>query len=376
MRKFPMFLCLAGLGFALIVGCSDDENLKPIITRIEANIECSVAPVDVQFVAYVSGGDPVADPTGATAPLNLHWNFDDGSTGTGSITTHRYLLPGDYMVVATVTDDDGDTDRDSILVQMRPDSLFVAASNDTTVTASMAYFDVPTIGFSNGTGGINIRQTIVINEVLPFNDTVMQNPVNNQYEPVLELYNPTDQDIPLIGWSLSNDTSNPGMWGFVDSAVLTAGGIMVIWIDSRDEAGDEHTNFHMTDNWDGVPEDFTGAIYLNDPSNTTVDRVLLLNQHTDTSFGHLPDASDDGLVILSVDADLCGFDPVDGLYERFNFSWDMDDVLGSVYPERWPRHVFNTDDVGDRMVIVTVYDTHTSVTRHDTVTVTVELPAR
>jgi hypothetical protein len=374
MRKYLLLFCLTGLVLTLLVGCSDDTNLKPLITRIEASIECSPPPVDIQFVAYVTGGDPLADPTGANALLNLDWDFQDGESGSGSIVTHRFTLPGLYNVVATVTDDDGDTDRDSILIEVRADSLFVVANNDTTVTASMAYFDVPTIGTSNGSGGTNIRPSVLFNEVLAFNESIIQNPVNNQYEPVLELYNPTAGSVSLNGWSLSNDVSNPGLWDMPTDTELASGEFLMIWVDNRDGAGVYHTNFHMTGNWEGEPEDFVGSIYLYDSQQVLVDQVQLLIQHADKSFGHLPDASDDGLVILSVDADLCGFDPVDGLYERFNVTWDMDDSLGSVYPLRRPLHVFNTEDVGEREVIVTVYDTHTSVTRLDTMLVEVLLP--
>jgi len=37
------------------------------------------------------------------------WNFGDGETDSGLIVKHRYLWPGTYNVVLTVTDDDGGT---------------------------------------------------------------------------------------------------------------------------------------------------------------------------------------------------------------------------------------------------------------------------
>ncbi len=380
MRKILSTIWLTSLAIAVIVGCSDETNLRPVITRIEANVTCGVAPVDVQFVAIVTGGNPIPDPTGSNAPLTVTWDFDDGDEANGSIASHRFLAPGGYTVLATVTDDDGDTDTLSVFVEVQSDSLYIQASADTTVTASMAYFTAPTLGVSNGSGGINIRQRVLFNEVLAFNESIIQNPVNGLYEPVLELHNPLAEPVSLTGWSLSDDTSVPNKWSFAPTASIDPGGFLMIWVDNRDIAGDDHTNFHMTGNWTGVPEEFVGAIYLYDASELLVDRVLLLNQHADQSFGHLPDASDDGLATLSVVADLCGFDPEAGFFDRFNFFWDMDDVLGSTYPIREPRHVFNTEDAqltgGQREVIVSVYDTHTNVTRFDTVTVTVEMPVK
>ncbi|MBC8422599.1 lamin tail domain-containing protein [bacterium] len=383
MRKILLTIWLTCLAVAVIVGCSDETNLRPVITRIEANVTCGVAPVDVQFVAIVTGGDPLPDPTGATAPLTVTWDFDDGSTGNGSITSHRFRTAGGYSVLATVTDNDGDTDTLGVHVEVQADSLFIQASADTTVTASMAYFTEPTLGESNGSGGINIRQSVLINEVLAFNQSIIPNPVNGLYEPVLEIYNPLAEPVTLTNWSLSNDTSVPNKWRFAAGTTLAPGGFLMIWVDNRSIAGPTHTNFHMTGNWTGVPEEYGAngeAIYLYNPSRVLVDRVLLLNQHADQSFGHLPDASDDGLATLSVTADLCDFDPEAGFFDRFNFFWDMDDVLGSTYPIREPRHVFNTEDAqldgGLRQVIVSVYDTHTNVTRFDTVTVTVEMPTK
>jgi hypothetical protein len=42
--------------------------------------------------------------------VNYSWDFGDGKTGTGMITTHTYELKGDYAVILTVTDNDGLTD--------------------------------------------------------------------------------------------------------------------------------------------------------------------------------------------------------------------------------------------------------------------------
>ena len=106
-----------------------------------------------------------------------------------------------------------------------------------------------------------------------------------------------------------------------------------------------------------------------------VDSAILRNQQVDVSYGHYPDASESGVAVLSVVPDLCGFDPGLGQFERFNFLWTVNDVLDSSYRSRRTVHDFCIEDAGDLDVVITVFDTHTSVTRHDTVTVTVEAPA-
>jgi len=39
--------------------------------------------------------------------VSYDWNFGDGETDSGNVVKHRYLWPGTYNVVLTVTDDDG-----------------------------------------------------------------------------------------------------------------------------------------------------------------------------------------------------------------------------------------------------------------------------
>lgn len=41
--------------------------------------------------------------------ISYHWDFGDEREATGPIVEHRWLWPGTYLVVLTVTDDDGDS---------------------------------------------------------------------------------------------------------------------------------------------------------------------------------------------------------------------------------------------------------------------------
>ena len=368
---------VAAAAAALLAGCSEDADLAPVITRGQANIDCGVAPTEVQFVAFVSGGDPGPDPTGANTNLDILWNFQDGATGTGSTTHHLFAEPGIYEVAVTVTDDDGDSKSSFVTVEIRDDSLTVMAVPDTTVTASLAYFPAHTIGASNGgAGGETFRTRPVINEILAFN-TVLPNPENlNRLDPVLELHNPTGAAINLGNWSLTNDPYDRDKFLFATTVSIPAHGYYRVWMNGRGQStGTTQTNFNLLLGYTGAPADFVADIYLFDASRNLVDSKPIRNSATNVSFGHIPDACTDGTVLLSATAAVCGFDPGLGQFDRFDFLWRSGSVLGSSYPERTASHMFTAQDAGLRPVVVSVFDTYLSVTRHDTVMVEVLAPA-
>lgn len=219
MRKSILIALLAAAAMALLPGCGDDENLVPYFARTEAEPECGVAPLEVQFLAYATGGDMADDPTGANNYIDIDWDFGDGQTGFGSVIFHVYDTPGEYEVVVRAKDKDGDASRpDTLHVVVRDRFMNLVTTPDTTVTA-----------------------------------------------------------------------------------------------------GDE--------------------------------------------------------VAFGLNAELCGFDPLESSYSRFSYLWEMDDEDGTVYTERFPVHVYPVEEVGTHVVKITVEDLQTSFVERDSLTVEVTAPA-
>jgi len=93
---------------------SASDTLDVIITSEGIPIASATAdpirgeiPLEVQFDAMVSGGDP---------PLKYFWNFRDGGTSEILNPVHTFSNAGTYWVKFTVTDDNYDSYTDSVLI--------------------------------------------------------------------------------------------------------------------------------------------------------------------------------------------------------------------------------------------------------------------
>lgn len=378
LTRKPLLWALAALALAAALpGCDEDKDLAPVLTRVEANVECGYAPLDVQFLAIASGGNPMADPTGANDYLDVRWDFGDGGTGNGSVTSHRFRDPDEYEIRVTVTDDDGDSATETLFLEVRADSLVIAASADTTLPAALGSFETPTLRASNGAVATTVKDGLSINEVLVFNESVLQDNTN-QFRPVVEIYNSTDTAIPLggaNGYRLALDLYDTTLQHtFGNTPVVQPGEFQLVWMDGTNTNTNEpHTIFDIIDDYTGEPEDWSGVIYLL-RGDRVVDEFRLGPQQTDVSVGRLADGGLDGTLSLHVFCDLCGFDPELGDYSRFQFRWTMNDVMGTVYDGRSPFHQFRLGDVGVVPVQLRVFDTQNSVFRSAVVNVTVTAP--
>jgi len=95
-----------------------------------------------------------------------------------------------------------------------------------------------------------------------------------------------------------------------------------------------------------------------------------------TGDGAEPDTTVTAGEVVQFDlfARTCGFDTDAGNYEnRFLFRWDMGDVEHTIYTGRAPQFSYGATNAGLRHAVVTVTDDLIGVTRHDTVTVQVNV---
>ena len=383
-RKSMLLVCLAAIACGLISGCESDENLVPVITRITASHSCGVAPLTVQFMVVSAGGDPLDDPTGGNSWLETRWDFGDGTSGENSVTTHTFDEPGEYIVVATVTDKDGDSQNRTIPVSVRDNLMTIHTIADTSVVASWHRFPTHTMGGPNPGSGTQLKPGVVFNEIMVFNNSAVPDPDNptSLKTACVEIYNNSDEVVVMDGWLLTNNPwigqNNSDIdieWYLPGDAILQPFEYQLIWFDSRDNtAEDFHAGFNILEGYEGADEDFESQLFLSDDLGNHIDYIIIRNQQENVSFGRIPDAGISGLVPLDVYADLCDFSGEDVAYTRFDFLWTVDDEFDSIYLTRRPTHTFTTADVGTRKITIEVFDTQQSVTRNDTILVDVIMP--
>ncbi len=129
MKRACVLLLPAMLFIVLATSACNDES-KPIFTRVVATPACGVAPLEIETYSAVSGGNESGDPLGGTNNLDITWNFGDGGTGNTAINYHRYLDPGEYTIIVTATDPDGNIATSSVPVTVIADSLVIMAESD------------------------------------------------------------------------------------------------------------------------------------------------------------------------------------------------------------------------------------------------------
>ena len=103
------------------------ENVPPRVVAT-ADRDHILEGESVSFVAMVT------DP-GPLDTFTVHWDLGDGTTSTAASFSHRFLQDGHYVVLLTVTDDDGGSNATTFLVSVANVRPAVSASSTATEIA-------------------------------------------------------------------------------------------------------------------------------------------------------------------------------------------------------------------------------------------------
>ncbi len=129
----------------------------------------------------------------------------------------------------------------------------------------------------------DIDGRITINELMARNVLTIKPEGSAVAAPWVELYNPTDQDLPLAGYALTDDLANPLKGRIGAGVVLPAQGRVVIWADNNPAAGPTHVAAALLKGG--------GTLGLARPDGTYIDRLAYGAQEVDVSAAREPDGS-------------------------------------------------------------------------------------
>jgi len=120
---------------------------------------------------------------------------------------------------------------------------------------------------------------VYINEFLASNITVNTDELFSDYSDWIELFNESDQEIDMTGYSLSDDIIYHGRWLFPEGTTIKAKGFLLVWADGKNIR--LHTNFKLNSSGEQV--------CLTDPFGEIMDSLSYGEQAADVSYGRNPD---------------------------------------------------------------------------------------
>lgn len=127
-------------------------------------------------------------------------------------------------------------------------------------------------------------QSLYINEVMASNGETIADE-DGDFEDWIEIYNAGEENVNLLGFGLSDDSSNTYKWVFPDT-IINAGTFMVVWASGKDRkvSGKElHTNYSIS----GDGEE----IIITDPNGNILDEMEPIAIPRDVSYGKQPDGT-------------------------------------------------------------------------------------
>ena len=132
---------------------------------------------------------------------------------------------------------------------------------------------------------ISFGQALKINEIMAGNTTYLSD--LNNFGDWIEIYNPTNQEVDLAGYYVTDDYTVPAKYQIPTgeaSTIIPAGGYKLIWAD--DSARVLHTNFKLSST--------TGERFalVSSDGTTFIDSISFGAQTTDVSYGRISDGSD------------------------------------------------------------------------------------
>ena len=248
------------------------------------------------WVELYNGGE-------ATVDLNLFCLADDAADASPCRLPAAVLAPGAYALIYTgdssgglsVPFSFGESDHGTYLYDVTG-ALYsaltwpVSPGSGVSVVGKDAYTREPTPGAANsgsifslsGRAAMDATDPVRLSEVLADNAHSIAD-TDGEHIAWAEIYNLSDDAVPLSGYYLSDDADDPLKWAFPEMT-LEAGGYAVVFLSGEEDGGAALQAFFSL----GMDED---ALYLTDISTMRTDTLALPASVDDVSVGRSADGS-------------------------------------------------------------------------------------
>jgi hypothetical protein len=118
-----------------------------------------------------------------------------------------------------------------------------------------------------------------LNEFMADNGGVVLDPTGQSAD-WIELVNPLDEPVNLLGWTLTDDPQEPDKHE-LDDLEIPAAGYLLLWADDDAPLGPHHLRFALDSHGE--------ALGLYAPDGTTLDLLTFGSQAADIALARLPD---------------------------------------------------------------------------------------
>jgi len=174
---------------------------------------------------------------------------------------------------------------------------------------------------------------VVINELMSDNESIIQDP-QDQFDPWIELFNLTDEEVSLDGVLLTNDLDEEDMWAFPEGSVIEAGGHLLIWADGDVDDDGLHTSFNLS------PDGGVIGLFISEEDEfIQIDAIEYGEQRVDWSFGRIEDGENEWVEFVN---------PTPGESNEI-----PDSPIISIEPFRLDFDLIEGGEVGELEIIVT-----------------------
>mgnify|MGYP001306976119 CR=1 FL=1 len=151
-------------GFSDSVSVEVSVTNAPPVAVLDASVLSGDVPLEVSFDANES-----YDNGGSIA--SYRWDFGDGSEGVGDTVTHTYMTAGEYVAQLTVTDNEGASASDAIIVEV-VDPYTVNAPTDLSVSVSGSDVTLDWVDNANNETVYNVYRALEVKKATPVYELV------------------------------------------------------------------------------------------------------------------------------------------------------------------------------------------------------------